>query len=255
MFNAITGVTGALAAIVKPSTPIMGFSTWNTFGQSISESILKDVANKMVSLGLRDLGYTYLNIDDGWGMDQRNASGCIVGDPHKFPHGMKAMGDYVHSLNMSYGLYTARNTRTCGGKMPGSLGNEDIDARTFADFGADFVKNDDCGVVYADAFKDYGVMQEAIAKVPRPMIHNVKAPDLPANESVQVSQFRRVGKDLKNSWENLVRVLDTGTGSHIFFAICYLLPICYMIPPSFSFGHRYQLLQHCGCRQRILQRL
>jgi alpha-galactosidase len=208
---ALVAVVAANASILKPSRPIMGFSTWNTFAMSISESELKEVANQMVALGLRDLGYTFLNIDDGWAEDQRNASGCIVGSKKKFPSGMKSFGKFVHGLNMSFGLYTARNTRTCSGQMPGSLGNEDIDARTFAEYGADFVKNDDCGVVYARAFQDYGAMQKAIAKTGRPMIHNVKAPDLPANESVQVCQFRRVGKDLKNSWENLVRVLDTGT--------------------------------------------
>jgi alpha-galactosidase len=198
-------------SILRPSRPIMGFSTWNTFGMSISESSLQEVANQMVALGLRDLGYTFVNIDDGWAEDQRNTSGFIVGSKKKFPSGMAAFGQFIHALNMSFGLYTSRNKRTCSGKMPGSLGNEEIDARTFAEYGADFIKNDDCGVIYAHAIKDYGAMQQAIAKADRPMIHNVKAPDLPANESAQVSQFRRVGKDLKNSWENLVRVLDTGT--------------------------------------------
>lgn len=95
--------------------------------------------------------------------------------------------------------------------MPGSLGNEVKDARTFASYGADFLKNDDCGVVYAHAVKDYGAMQRAIAEAPgQPIIHNVKAPDLPPSNARAVCQMRRVGKDLKNSWESMVRVLDTG---------------------------------------------
>ena len=172
--------------ILKPSKPIMGFSTWNTFGLKISEASMKQVAETMVAHGLRDAGYTYLNIDDGWAANDRNSSGCIVADLKKFPQGIRSLGDYVHFLNMSFGLYTARNTRTCSGQMPGSLGHEAIDARTFAEYGADFLKNDDCGVIYAHAYHDYGAMQRAIASVRRPMIHNVKAPDLPANESVQV---------------------------------------------------------------------
>ena len=84
--------------------------------------------------------------------------------------------------------------------MPGSLGKEELDALTFAEYGADFIKNDDCGVVYANAAQDYGTMQTAIASVTdRPMYHNVKAPDLPPQPAVNVSQFRRVGHDLKAS--------------------------------------------------------
>jgi hypothetical protein len=172
---------------------------------------MREVADAMVSKGLRDAGYTYVNIDDGWGANDRNGSGCIVAHATKFPNGMRPLADYVHGLNMSFGLYTARATRTCGNKMPGSLGNEVIDAQTFAEYGADFLKNDDCHTVYADSVQDYGAMQAAIAAAPRPMLHNAKAPDLPAASAAGVCQFRRVGKDLKNSWENLVRVLDTGT--------------------------------------------
>ena len=92
---------------------------------------------------------------------------------------------------------TARNYRTCSGRMPGSIGNESIDAKTFAAMGAEFVKNDDCGVVYAHAAQDYGAMEKTLAAVPGVrLIHSVKAPDLGAKDAPKVSQFRRVGKDL-----------------------------------------------------------
>ena len=100
--------------------------------------------------------------------------------------------------------------------QPGSLGHELIDAQTFAAFGADFVKNDDCHVVYADAFKDYLAMQDAIAQVDRPMQHAVKIYDLNPATAPQVAQYRRVGGDLHNSWMNVMSMLDRGDDA--FFA-------------------------------------
>eukprot|EP01050_Picozoa_sp_SAG11_P011482 SAG11_NODE_1217_length_5498_cov_3.519444_3_plen_196_part_00 len=123
---------------------------------------------------------------------------------------MPALAKYLKARGMKLGLYTARNYRTCSGRMPGSLGNEAIDARTFASMGAEFVKNDDCGVIYAHAAEDYGAMEQAIAAVPHvEMIHSVKAPDLGPADAPKVCQFRRVGKDLLDTWEDTMRLLDT----------------------------------------------
>eukprot|EP00054_Salpingoeca_dolichothecata_P021598 m.138683 g.138683 ORF g.138683 m.138683 type:complete len:461 (+) comp24042_c0_seq1:349-1731(+) len=124
---------------------------------------------------------------------------------------MRNLSDYLHAKGLKFGLYTARYNRTCGGNMPGSLGHEKLDSETFAAMGADFLKNDDCHVNYSHAFQDYGAMEQAIAALPVPMLHNVKAPDLNASVAADVCQFRRVAKDLKNTWQDMVRVLDTGT--------------------------------------------
>lgn len=200
------------AAVWRPSTPILGFSTWNTFRGAISEDLIKEVAAAINSSGLQALGYRFINLDDEWGNYTRNSSGCIIGDTTRFSSGMANLGTWLHENGFLFGLYTSRATRTCTGNMPGSLGKEELDALTFSEYGADFIKNDDCGVVYADAAQDYGTMQSAIASVTdRPMYHNVKAPDLPPQPAVNVSQFRRVGHDLKNSWQNVMRVLDQGT--------------------------------------------
>lgn len=199
------------AAIEYPAKPIMGFSTWNQFRGNFNEDIILEIASAIASSGLLNLGYSYINLDDEWGAYSRNETGHIVGDPDRFPSGMASLGDKLHAMGFRYGLYTSRYYRTCTGNMPGSLGQEELDAATFASYGADFLKNDDCSVVYADAVKDYGAMQTAISALQRPMMHSVKAPDLPASSAASVAQFRRVGKDLHNSWENLVRVLDTGT--------------------------------------------
>jgi alpha-galactosidase len=151
-----------------------------------------------------------LQIDDVWAADQRNASGGIEADHSKFPSGMPAFAAFLNQRHMKLGLYTARAVRTCSGAMPGSLGHEAQDAATFAAMGAEFLKNDDCGVVYAHAAQDYGAMQKAIAALPGvAMIHSVKAPDLGPIDAPHVCQFRRVGKDLKDTWQDTMRLLDT----------------------------------------------
>ena len=87
--------------------------------------------------------FFFLFAPKSWAAEQRNATtGAIYGDPTRFPSGMRALADKLHAQNFTFGLYTARNTRTCSKGMPGSLGNERLDAATFAEMGADFLKND-----------------------------------------------------------------------------------------------------------------
>ena len=102
---------------------------------------MRSVADSMATSGLVAAGYTFLNIDDLWASEERNAQGEITADATKFPSGMPAFAKYLKERGMRLGLYTSRNVRTCSGKMPGSLGNEAIDARTFAAMGAEFLKN------------------------------------------------------------------------------------------------------------------
>ena len=114
-------------------TPPMGFNTWNTFGENINEQLIKETADKMVELGLRDCGYEYLVIDDCWSKRERDPqTGKIVPDEEKFPNGMKAVSDYVHSKGLKFGMYSCAGTRTCAG-YPGSFDYEFIDAKTFAE--------------------------------------------------------------------------------------------------------------------------
>ena len=103
-------------------TPQMGWSTWNKFQGNISEDIIKGIADAMVESGLRDAGYTYINIDDCW-HGKRDCNGFIQVDSVKFPNGMKSVADYVHSKGLKLGIYSDAGTETCGG-MPGSLGHE-----------------------------------------------------------------------------------------------------------------------------------
>ena len=126
--------------------PPMGFNTWNTFGTNINADMIKETADAMVDLGLRDAGYTYLVIDDCWSKKERDPqTDKIVPDPEKFPEGMKAVSDYVHSKGLKFGMYSCAGVRTCG-NYPGSFGHEFLDAKTFAEYGADFLKYDFCYV-------------------------------------------------------------------------------------------------------------
>lgn len=125
-------------------TPPMGFNTWNTFGENINEQLIKETADKMVELGLRDCGYEYLVIDDCWSKRERDPqTGKIVPDEEKFPNGMRAVSDYVHSKGLKFGMYSCAGTRTCA-DYPGSFDHEYLDAETFAEYGVDFLKYDFC---------------------------------------------------------------------------------------------------------------
>lgn len=125
------------------NTPPMGWNSWNTFGGKISEQLIFDTADKIVETGLRDLGYEYLVIDDCWSLRERDENGRLVPNPEKFPNGMKAVADYVHSKGLKFGMYSCAGNLTCGG-YPGSFEHEFTDAETFAEWGVDFLKYDYC---------------------------------------------------------------------------------------------------------------
>ena len=124
-------------------TAPMGWNSWNTFARDISEELIFQIADVMASEGYHDAGYEYLVIDDCWSEKKRDRSGRLVPDPVKFPHGMKAVADYVHAKGLKFGMYSAAGVRTCAG-YPGSYDYEYIDAATFAEWGVDFLKYDFC---------------------------------------------------------------------------------------------------------------
>lgn len=123
--------------------PPMGWNSWNTFGPDISEQLIFETADAMVESGLRDCGYEYLVIDDCWSLKERDREGRLVPDPGKFPHGMKAVADYVHNKGLKFGMYSCAGNLTCAG-YPGSFEHEFTDAETFAGWGVDYLKYDYC---------------------------------------------------------------------------------------------------------------
>ena len=124
--------------------PPMGYNTWNTFAMNISDSLIRESADAMVDLGLRDAGYQYLVVDDCWSEKHRDpVTDKIIPDKKKFPYGMKSVSDYVHSKGLKFGMYSCAGTLTCA-DHPGSFDHEYLDACTFAEYGCDFLKYDYC---------------------------------------------------------------------------------------------------------------
>lgn len=124
--------------------PPMGWNTWNTFGDQISDQLVRESADAFEDLGLKQAGYTYLAIDDCWSLRERDRiTGCMVPDPTKFPFGMKALADYVHGKGLKFGMYSCAGQRTCA-DYPGSFDHEFQDAETFASWGVDYLKYDFC---------------------------------------------------------------------------------------------------------------
>lgn len=124
--------------------PPMGWNTWNTFGHQINEAIVKESTDAFVKLGLRDYGYEYIVIDDCWSEKKRDPeTDRLVADHIKFPKGMKDIGDYIHERGLKFGMYSCTGVRTCA-DYPGSFDHEFLDAETFASWGVDFLKYDNC---------------------------------------------------------------------------------------------------------------
>jgi alpha-galactosidase len=110
----------------------------------VSEDLLVQTAKLIVSLGLKDLGYQYVVLDDCWSVG-RNASNnnSLIADPKKFPRGMAAVADDIHAVGLKFGMYSSAGKYTCGG-YAGSLGFEEVDANTWAEWGVDYLKYDNC---------------------------------------------------------------------------------------------------------------
>jgi alpha-galactosidase len=176
-------LAATLTAVARPAparalenglarTPPMGWNDWNAFGCNVSDALVRATADVFVSAGLRDAGYTYVNIDDCWMTRSRDAQGNLVPDPVKFPAGIKAVADYVHSKGLKLGIYESAGTATCAG-FPGSLDHEQADARLFASWGVDYLKYDNCNNQGRPSQQRYTTMRDALAATGRPMVYSI----------------------------------------------------------------------------------
>ncbi len=153
-------------------TPPMGWNSWNTFQTNISEQLVMKTADIIVSSGMRDAGYIYLVLDDGWMAMERDSAENLVADPKKFPHGMKVVADYVHSKGLKFGLYNCAGTKTCAG-YPGTRGYEYQDARFYASVGIDYLKFDWCNTEGINAKEAYTTMSKALKTAGRPIVFSL----------------------------------------------------------------------------------
>ncbi|WP_329740859.1 glycoside hydrolase family 27 protein [Dyella sp. A6] len=154
-------------------TPPMGWNSWNAFHCNVSAKLVEATADAMVASGMKAAGYTYVNIDDCWLLKQRGPHGELVPDPAKFPQGIKAVADYVHSKGLKLGIYESAGATTCAG-YPGSLGHEKQDARQFASWGVDYLKYDNCGDRDGETYEQrYTAMRDALLATGRPIVYSL----------------------------------------------------------------------------------
>lgn len=154
-------------------TPLMGWNSWNTFQTNINEELVKGIADVMVASGMKDAGYTYIVLDDGWmAMERDPKTGDLVPDPKKFPNGLKPVIDYVHSKGLKFGLYNCAGTKTCAG-YPGTRGYEYQDARFYASLDIDYLKFDWCNTEGINAKEAYTTMSKALKAAERPIVFSL----------------------------------------------------------------------------------
>jgi len=191
-------------------TPPMGWNSWNTFQIKIDEQLVKDVADVMVSSGMKDVGYRYIVLDDGWMTMARDPkTGDLVADPKKFPHGMKALSDYVHSKGLKFGLYNCAGTKTCAG-FPGTRGYEYQDARLYASWDVDYLKFDWCYTDGINAKEAYATMSNALKTAGRPIVFSLCewGTNKPWQWAAPVGHLWRTTGDISNLFDG---ILDHGT--------------------------------------------
>lgn len=187
-------------------TPPMGWNSWNTFQTNISDELVRGIADVMVSSGMKDAGYTYIVLDDGWMTHERDPkTGDLVPDPKKFPNGMRALIDYVHSKGLKFGLYNCAGTQTCAG-YPGTRGYEYQDARFYASLGIDYLKYDWCYTDGINAKEAYTTMSKALKVAGRPIVFSLCewGQNKPWLWAAPVGELWRTTGDITNQFDGIL---------------------------------------------------
>ncbi|CAH7686967.1 family 27 glycoside hydrolase [Phakopsora pachyrhizi] len=188
-------------------TPAMGWNTWNRYGCEISEDIIIQSVRAMKKIGLDKIGYQYINIDDCWQAPSRGLKKEPIADPIKFPRGIKYLADEIHSLGFKLGIYSDAGTYTCG-KRFGSLGFEEIDAKTYAEWGVDYLKYDNCynegqsGTPDLSASR-YRRMRDALNSTGRPILYSMCSwgEDAVWNWASTIANSWRISGDITDNFD------------------------------------------------------
>ncbi|WP_329342032.1 NPCBM/NEW2 domain-containing protein [Streptomyces sp. NBC_00663] len=193
-------------------TPPMGFNNWNSTHcrAEFNEAMVKSIADIFVDKGLKDVGYQYVNLDDCWALPDRDADGKLVPDPVRFPNGIKAVADYVHSKGLKFGIYTSAGTKTCNtAGFPGALGHEYSDAQQFADWGVDYLKYDNCNNQGVDAKTRYTTMRDALRATGRSIVYSICewGENKPWEWASDVGHLWRTTGDISDNWGSMLSIL------------------------------------------------
>jgi alpha-galactosidase len=204
-------------------TPPMGWNTWNKFACNVDEKLIRESADAMVTSGLKDAGYIYIVIDDCW-HGERDSLGFIHADAKKFPSGMKALSDYIHSKGLKFGIYSDAGSKTCGGR-PGSRGHEYQDAIMYASWGVDYLKYDWCNTEGLNAKGAYMTMRDALHDAGRPIVFSLCewGDNKPWEWAKEIGHLWRTTGDISHCWDcednhgtwsswGVLRILDKQDG-------------------------------------------
>jgi alpha-galactosidase len=183
------------------ATPPMGWNSWNKYACNIDEALVRRQADAMAASGMKDVGYRYIIIDDCW-QKSRDADGNIVADPERFPSGIKALVDYVHSKGLKFGIYSDAGALTCGGR-PGSAGHEFQDARQYAKWGVDYLKYDWCYTGTRNAEAAYTIMAKALRESGRDIVLSICewGDNHPERWAQPVGHLWRTTGDIYDAWQ------------------------------------------------------
>ncbi|MFL6353662.1 MAG: glycoside hydrolase family 27 protein [Bryobacteraceae bacterium] len=195
------------------ATPPMGWNSWNRYACGVSDALIRKQADAMVNSGLKAAGYQYVNVDDCW-EGQRDANGYIQPN-ERFPN-MKALGDYIHSKGLKFGIYSSPGPKTCA-QHEGSYGHEQQDARSYANWGVDYLKYDWCSArdvyrapAYPDAFRQ---MHDALTRTGRPILYSIhgRGPVWEWAAKSGANLWRTTG-DIKHSYARMIAIASAQSG-------------------------------------------
>lgn len=204
--------------ILKPQTPIMGWSSWNNFHVDINEEVIKAQADFMVSTGMADVGYSYVNIDDGFFAGRDNQGDLIV-HPKRFPNGMKMISDYIHSEGLKAGIYSDAGINTCAshwdrdtiGVGSGLMGHDRKDLKLMLnDWNYDFIKVDWCGGDWLglDEETRYTQIANIIKEIKPETVYNICRWEFPGTWALQIADSWRISGDIANTFGSVMHIVD-----------------------------------------------
>lgn len=195
-------------------TPPMGWSSWNIFGGNIDEEKIKQIADAMVTSGMKDAGYEYVNLDDNWMANPaRDANGNLIPDPKRFPSGIKALADYIHSKGLKIGIYGDRGLTTCCNiPQSGSQGYEEQDAKTYASWGIDYLKYDNCASD-GNLQAGYEKMKNALLETGRPIYYSICCWYFAGPWIADCGNSWRTTSDITDNWGSVTKIIDDNSKS------------------------------------------
>ncbi|MEA1875918.1 MAG: glycoside hydrolase family 27 protein [Bacteroidota bacterium] len=204
--------------VERQQTPLMGWASWNSFRININGEIIMAQADAMISTGLKDAGYSYINIDDGY-FGGRDEKGNLIAHPERFPKGMKALSDYIHSKGLKAGIYTDAGINTCAsywdkdtiGVGMGLWGHDEQDIKLMLkEWNYDFIKVDWCGGQWLgmDEETRYTEIGRIVRETRPDVVYNICRWEFPGEWATRVADSWRVSGDIGDNYKSIMRIID-----------------------------------------------